>query len=376
MIEAAEAIAGNAHFDIVLPVARPPGHKKTITELNMERWIDLRSDTVTLPTPQMRQSMFEAQVGDDVYRDDPTVDELERLAAQTLGKEAALFVPSGTMGNQLAVMSHTRRGDELITGVLSHVVVHEVGAAAVLSGVSTRAIDFADGLFDARLIEAAIRADDIHEPRTSLIVMENALSNGRVMMAETAARVFELAGSRGLKVHLDGARLFNAAVALGVPVRQLTAPCDSVMCCLSKGLCAPVGSVLAGSAAFVERARKNRKMLGGGMRQAGFLAAAGIIALRDMPERLKEDHDNAKYLAQRLALIPGLSVDMDAVEINMVFFRLDRPAAVLANLPERMREKGIKINSFDGCEGRFVTHYGITRADVDTAADALAQLLE
>ncbi len=341
----------------------------------MEHWIDLRSDTVTQPTQQMRQSMFEAAVGDDVYRDDPTVSELERLAAETFGKEAALFVPSGTMGNQLAVMTHTRRGDEVIAGAQSHVVIHEVGAAAVLSGVSIRTIPFENGMPDAELIEAAIRTDDIHEPRTSLVLIENALANGRVVPEDTMAEVYRLAQSRGLKVHLDGARIFNAALALGVPVRQLTVHCDSVMCCLSKGLCAPVGSVLAGDAAFVERARKHRKLLGGGMRQAGFVAAAGIIALRDMPVRLKEDHDNAKYMAQGLAEIPGVTADLDAVDINLVFFRLDCSAALLAELPARMREKGIKINGFEGTEGRFVTHYGVSREDVDMAVAALAELV-
>ena len=341
----------------------------------MERWIDLRSDTVTQPTSEMRQSMFEAVVGDDVYGDDPTVSELERLAAETFGKEAALFVSSGTMGNQLAVMTHTRRGDEVIAGAQCHVVIHEVGAAAVLSGVSIRTIPFENGMPDAALIEAAIRADDIHEPRTSLVLMENALAGGRVVPEQTMAAVYRLAQSRGLKVHLDGARIFNAALALGVPVQQLTAHCDSVMCCLSKGLCAPVGSVLAGDAVFVERARKHRKLLGGGMRQAGFLAAAGIIALRDMPGRLQEDHDNAKHMAQRLAEIPGVTADADAVDINLVFFRLDRPATLLEELPAMMREKGIKINGFEGTEGRFVTHYGVSREDVDAAVAALAELV-
>ena len=341
----------------------------------MEHWIDLRSDTVTQPTIKMRQRMFEAEVGDDVYRDDPTVNELERLAADILGKEDALFVPSGTMGNQVALMTHTRRGDEVIAGETSHVIVHEVGAAAVLSGVTVRTVEFKDGVYDARLIAAAIRSDDIHEPPTSLIVMENALANGRVVPEATMAQVCALARSRGIKVHLDGARLFNAALALGVSVKDLAKHCDSAMCCLSKGLCAPVGSVLAGSGEFISRARKNRKMLGGGMRQAGFLAAAGIVALRDMPARLKEDHDNAKYLAERLAAIPGLAVDMDAVEINMVFFTLNRPAALLAELPGLLREKGIKINGFEGTEGRFVTHYGLDRADIDFAVDALAGLV-
>jgi threonine aldolase len=318
--------------------------------------------------------MFEAEVGDDVYGDDPTVNELERLAAEILGKEAALFVPSGTMGNQLAVMTHTRRGDEAITSEKSHVFAHEVGAAAVLSGVSLRTVQFDKGIYDVEQIKAAIRSDDIHEPPTTLILLENALSNGRVVPMETMAEIHALAGSRGIRVHVDGARFFNASAALGIPAPVLARHCDSIMCCLSKGLCAPVGSVLAGTREFIARARKNRKMLGGGMRQAGFLAAAGMIALRDMTSRLAEDHDNARYLARRLAEIPGLSVDMDAVQINMVFFRLDRPAELLAALPEKMRMKGIKINGFENGTGRFVTHHGVNREDVDAVAEALAEM--
>lgn len=340
----------------------------------MQQWIDVRSDTVTLPTREMRQAMFDAEVGDDVYGDDPTVNELERLAAEILGKEAALFVPSGTMGNQLAVMTHTRRGDEAIAGEKSHVFVHEVGAAAALSGVSLRTMQFDKGIYDVGQIKAAIRSDDIHEPPTTLILLENALSNGRVVPMETMAEIHAMAGSRGIRVHVDGARFFNASAALGIPASVLARHCDSIMCCLSKGLCAPVGSVLAGTREFIARARKNRKMLGGGMRQAGFLAAAGIIAIRDMVSRLAVDHDNARYMARRLSEIPGLSVDMDAVQINMVFFRLDRPAVLLAALPEMMRMKGIKINGFENGTGRFVTHHGVNRGDVDAVAEALAEL--
>lgn len=339
-------------------------------------FIDLRSDTVTQPTPAMRQAMFEAEVGDDVYRDDPTVNELETLAAQMLGKEAALFVPSGTMGNQLAIMSHCRRGDEAIAGHNSHVFVHEVGAAAVLSGVSLHTIPFANGMFDVGQIEAAIRSDDIHEPPTSLILLENALANGRVVPLQTMADIYAMAKKHGLQVHVDGARFFNAATALGVPAKELAQYCDSVMCCLSKGLCAPVGSVLVGERAFIERARKNRKMLGGGMRQAGFLAAAGILALTEMTKRLEEDHANAKYMAQRLAQIPGCAVNVDAVDINMVFFTLDRPAEQIAALPQRMLERGVKINGFTGNEGRFLTHYGLSRADIDQALDIFCECID
>lgn len=342
----------------------------------MEKWIDLRSDTVTEPTPEMRQAMFTAEIGDDVYRDDPTMNKLERFAAEILGMEAALFVPSGTMGNQLAVMTHTRRGDAAIIGETGHIFVHEVGAASALSGVTLHTIPFKNGIFDVKQIEEAISSDDIHEPTTTLILLENALANGRVVPQKIMSEIYTMAKSKNIKVHIDGARLFNAAEALGVPVCEIVKNCDSVMCCLSKGLCAPIGSILAGSKEFVERARKNRKMLGGGMRQAGFLAAAGIIALQDMPQRLVADHENAKYMAKKLSEIQGLSVDLDAVQINMVFFNLDRPKEILASLPAKMKEKHIKINGFEGGKGRFVTHYGINKEDIDRAVETFAEILK
>ena len=352
-----------------------------IVSFQHERWtknhmIDLRSDTVTQPTPEMRQAMFVAEVGDDVYRDDPTVNELERYAAEILGKEAALFVPSGHMGNQLAVMTHTRRGDEAIAGEISHVYAHEVGAAAALSGVTLHTIPFHNGMFNVEQILSAIHSDDIHETPTTLILLENALSNGRVVPIETMMSIYDLAQSKGIKVHVDGARFFNAAAALGVSVAEMARYCDSVMCCLSKGLCAPVGSILAGTKDFIEKARKNRKMLGGGMRQAGFLAAAGIVALRDMTGRLPEDHRNARYLAGRLSEIPGLTVDLDAVQINMVFFRLEWPKELLASLPERLLGKGIRINGLEDGNGRFVTHHGMGKEDIDTVVAGLKVVAE
>lgn len=339
------------------------------------RYIDLRSDTVTQPTAAMRQAMAAAEVGDDVYRDDPTVIKLEELAAQMLGKEAALFVTSGTMGNQLCVMTHTSRGDEVILGGEGHIFVHEVGAAAVLSGITLRQLNFPGGIPDAAMIERAIRSEDIHEPRTSLICMENALSNGRVVKEETMAEVCATAKRHGLPVHLDGARLFNAAAALDVDVRALTQHADSVSCCLSKGLCAPVGTVIAGPRTFIERARKYRKMLGGGMRQAGILAAAGILALTDMTKRLKEDHENARYMAELLQNIDGVSVDMPTVQINMVFFEADRPQQLLDNVQARMLERGVKINGASGREFRFVTSNDVSRADVEYAVSSFAGII-
>lgn len=339
------------------------------------RYIDLRSDTVTQPTQAMRDAMYTAPVGDDVYCDDPTVNELEALAAEMLGKEAALFVPSGTMGNQLGLMCHTNRGDEVIVSANCHIVMHEVGGAAVLSGANLRQLYFPGGIFDPKMIESVIRPDDIHEPRTALICMENALANGTVVPVEIMAEVYALAKRNGIAVHLDGARLFNAAAALDVDVKEITKSCDTVSCCLSKGLCAPVGSVLAGDSVTITKARKYRKMLGGGMRQCGILAAAAIIALKDMTKRLKEDHDNARYMAKKLSELSGVEVDLESVQINMVFFKLDRPAGLIDSLPDKMLEKGIKINGMELGELRFVTSNDVSRDDIDYAVKVFAELI-
>lgn len=339
------------------------------------RYIDLRSDTITRPTLAMRAAMAAAEVGDDVYGDDPTVNELEALAAETLGFEAALFVTSGTMGNQLGIMSQTRRGDEIIAGANSHIFMHEVGAAAVLSGVTVRQVDYPNCIPVPAMVEAAIRPDDIHEPPTSLICLENALANGRLVPVETMAEIRRIADEHGLNVHLDGARVFNAAAALGVDVKEITRYADSVSCCLSKGLCAPVGAIFAGRAETVKRARKCRKLLGGGMRQAGILAAAGILALKEMPKRLSEDHANAKRLAELLSQIDGVSIDKDSVEINMVFFKLDRSAELKAALPEKMKQHGILINPEELGEFRFVTNNDVSAKDVEFVAGTFASLL-
>ena len=333
--------------------------------------LDLRSDTVTHPTPAMRKAIFEAVVGDDVYQDDPTTNQLEALAAETLGMEAALFVPSGTMGNQLALMTHTSKGDEAIVSLTSHIYEHEVGAAAVLSGLNLRALYFPDGVYDTDQIEAAIWSGDIHEPPTRLICLENALANGRVVPLKTMQDIRKMADRRGLAVHLDGARLFNAAVALGVDVKELTACVDSVSCCLSKGLCAPIGGVLAGSADFITRARKFRKMLGGGMRQTGILAAAGILSLTEMTKRLPEDHENARLLEKLLNELPGVYVDPDSVQINMVFASFDWPD--LIELQPWLKERGWTISNYSGRRIRFVTHYGITAEDIAAFVDLLKE---
>lgn len=339
------------------------------------RYIDLRSDTVTQPTQEMRDAMQNALVGDDVYQDDPTTNELEAYAAKVLGKEAALFVTSGTMGNQLGIMAQTRRGDEIIAGSHSHIVVHEVGAAAVLSGVTVRMLDFPACMPIPEMIENAIRSDDIHEPPTSMICLENALANGRVVPLETMAEVRIIADKNKLPIHLDGARVFNAAAFLGVDVKEITKYCDTISCCLSKGLCAPVGAILAGSEEVVSRARKFRKMIGGGMRQNGILAAAGIIALRDMQMRLVEDHENAKYMADLLSKISGVNVMWDCLDINMVFFTIDRSAEIVSALEGEMLKRGIKIGGYSEGAMRWVLNNDINREDIDTAVSELKDLL-
>ena len=340
-----------------------------------QRVIDVRSDTVTQPTDEMRRAMAEAPVGDDVYGDDPTVNRLEELAARTVGKEAALFMASGTMGNQVAVMTHTRRGDDVLCGRRSHVFVHEVGASAVLSGVTLNTIDSPDDILHPHLIRAAVREKDIHCPPSTLLCVENALATGGVVPLEELTAIRDTARELGLAIHMDGARLFNAAAALGVKAADIAQCTDSVMFCLSKGLCAPVGSMLAGSREFVERARKNRKMLGGGMRQAGILAAAGIIALEKMTLRLEEDHQNAALLAELLDRIPGVAVRRLERPINMVFFTIDRDQSFAAGLPEKMLAAGIRINGISDGEFRFVTHYGVSRDDVEKIAGTLAACL-
>lgn len=338
--------------------------------------IDLRSDTVTQPTEEMRRAMAEAVVGDDVYGDDPTVNKLERRAAEIMGKEAALFVVSGTMGNQTAIMTHTRRGDEIIAGMRSHIVHYEAGAPAVLSGVSYRLIDNPDATIHAEDVVRGVRQKDIHNPDTGLICVENALTDGRVVPLEILRDTYRAAAERGIPVHLDGARIFNAAVHLGIEAKEIAACADSVMFCLSKGLCAPVGSMLAGTEEFIHRARKNRKILGGGLRQAGVLAAPGLIALESMRERLHEDHENARYLAQKLGELEFVSSDPNEVQINMVFFNIDKPGFDPEAYVEFMAKHNIVVyGEVDPGRYRYVTHNGIDRNAIDFVVERLAELL-
>ncbi|MFP3091166.1 low-specificity L-threonine aldolase [Treponema sp. TIM-1] len=323
--------------------------------------IDLRSDTVTQPTAEMRKAMAEAVVGDDVYGDDPTVNELERLGAELVGKEGAVFVPSGTFGNQLALFTWCARGTEVILGNECHIIQHEAGAASVIAGVQTRPVPAPQGALPVETVRQYIRKRDLHAPASSLVCLENAHSLGRVVSLADMDAIKVLAGGAGLPVHLDGARIFNAALALGVAAREIAARADSVMFCLSKGLCAPVGSLLAGPRDFVREARYKRKIMGGGMRQVGILAAAGLIALRDMTDRLAEDHHRAKKLAQALAAIPGVSINPGETEINLVFFSF--PPAVDREEAKRITnffaERNILINSPDEGVFRFATHHGI-----------------
>lgn len=338
------------------------------------KFIDLRSDTVTMPTDEMRQAMANAEVGDDVYGDDPTINKLEKLAAEMVGKEAALFVPSGTFGNQLALFTHARRGQEVIIGKNNHIVVHEVGASAVIAGVQLRTLETVNGAMNPKKVEKAIRVDDIHEPETGLICVEEAHGCGAVVPLETLREIKQIAERHSIPVHMDGARLFNAAVSMGVDVREVASCCDTVMFCLSKGLSAPAGSILAGSKMFIDKARKNRKLMGGGMRQVGILAAAGIIALEKMTLRLHEDHENAKYMAERLSEISGIEVIKDRLDIDMVFFKMGEDVIPENILVEKLYEKNIKINGSEDGEYRFVAHIGVTKEDIDYVINCMKEL--
>ena len=336
--------------------------------------IDLRSDTVTVPTDQMRQAMFEAVVGDDVYGDDATINELERLAAERFGKEAACFMPTGTMSNQTAVFTWVRnRGDEVILPDNCHIVVHEAGAAAIIAGAQLRTVQNVAGEMPLEIVEHYIRKDptDIHQPATALISYENADSDGQVRSVEYMKSIWELAKKYDLPVHIDGARIFNAATYLGVDVKEMAQYADSISVCLSKGLCAPVGSVLVGSKEFVDLARRKRKILGGGMRQAGILAAAGIIALTEMTDRLQEDHDNAAYMAERLTEVEGLEVYKERQQIDMVFFKLKGYPLDSAKLVEYMAENNVIINGEDNGMMRYVTHAYVSREEIDTVIELM-----
>jgi threonine aldolase len=348
--------------------------------MKKQRIVDLRSDTVTLPTPAMRRAMFEANLGDDVYGEDPTINQLESLAATRLGKQAGLFVPSGTMANLACLLTHCQRGEEAIMGHLAHTFLFEAGGSAAVGGIHPRTIpNQPDGTLDLADIEPAIRSPgNEHYPCTRLICLENTHNrcSGAVLTPTYMAQVRALADHYGLAIHLDGARIFNAAVALDLPAAELARDADSVGFCLSKGLAAPVGSVICASTEFIARARRQRKLLGGGMRQAGVLAAAGILALEEMVDRLAEDHANARLLAEGLSSIRGILLDVEKIQTNIVIFELGPEAPAPADFAAALAGQGIKIGAIGGRRLRAVTHYGIDSRDIQHALTAARAVLE
>jgi threonine aldolase len=341
--------------------------------------IDLRSDTVTQPTPEMRAAMAQAEVGDDVYGEDPTVNRLQEMAAERMGQEAGLFVASGTMGNLVAVLAHCRRGDEAIVGNKAHTFLYEAGGISALGGIhSCQLPNQPDGSLALEDIQAGIRPDDPHDPITRLICLENTHNRcgGTYQTPGYVRQVSELARAHGLAVHLDGARIFNAAAAQGIAPRQLAESVDSVTFCLSKGLCAPVGSVLCGSRDFIGRALRVRKMVGGGMRQAGVLAAAGLVALETMAGRLAEDHARARRLADGLRQIPGLALDVGTPATNMVFLSLlSTVKADAGAVAARLKAQGVLVGTTGERSFRLVTHYWIDDASVERTIAAFGEVL-
>ena len=337
-------------------------------------YIDLRSDTVTKPTPEMREAMAEAEVGDDVYRDDPTVNRLEDLAAGMLGKEAALFVPSGTMGNLLALLVHCQRGEEVIVGNQSHIYLNEAGGMSALGGIQPCPVqNQPDGTLALEDIRASIRTEDVHHPITRLICLENTqnICGGVPLTPDYIHQVGELARQNDLALHIDGARIFNAAVAQNLPVKDLVEPADSVMFCLSKGLAAPLGSMLVGTDKFIKRARHLRKMLGGGMRQVGIVAAAGIISLEKMTKRLNDDHVRAKKLAEGLRGVQGLIVDQNSPYTNMVYLNLSEEVQTDAQqITQKMKDFGVLVDPENTRRFRLVTHYWIDDSAVERTVAA------
>lgn len=337
-----------------------------------DQYVDLRSDTVTRPTPAMREAMARAPVGDDVFGDDPTVNRLQEIAAEMLGKEAALFLPSGTQSNLCALLSHCERGDEYIVGQLAHTYKFEAGGAAVLGSIQPQPLDFLpDGTLDLTKVAANIKPEDPHFAKTRLLCLENT-QNGKVLPLEYLSSARDFADDHELGLHLDGARVFNASVKLDVPVTDISRYFDSVSVSLSKGLCAPVGSVLCGSKQLISKAHRWRKMLGGGMRQAGVIAAAGVLALTEQIDRLAQDHENAAELAQSLQELDELKIDSDAIYTNMIFARVGRGR--LPELKQKMRDRGILIHGFQDTV-RLVTHHDFKREQIETVVDAFKACL-
>ena len=340
------------------------------------KWIDLRSDTVTRPTPEMRRAMWEAEVGDDVYQEDPTVNRLEQRAAEVFGKGSGLFVPTGTMGNTIAVKLHTRHGEEVICEARSHLMNYELSMLAWFSGCLARPVASPNGVLRWSDIRPHVRALSPHQAPTGLIEIENThnMAGGTVYPLGAIDEICGEAHALGLKVHMDGARVFNAAAASGYTVREIAANVDTVMFCLSKGLGAPVGSMLVGSKDDMDQARLYRKRLGGGMRQAGVLAAAGLIALEQMPGRLAEDHDNARYLAAELAKVPGVSSAPESVETNIVIIDVSGAGLTAAEFSARLKSRGVLINAIGPSLMRLLTHFDVTRADCEEAIGVIREV--
>lgn len=340
--------------------------------------IDFRSDTVTKPTPEMREAMAAAVLGDDVFGDDPEVNLLEERAAEMLGKEAGLLVPSGTMGNLVCVLTHCRRGDEAILGDRSHIFLNEAGSMAALAGVHPMPLkNRDDGTIRVDAIKAAVRSDNLHHPHTQLLCLENTHNYcaGAVLTPEYMDEAAEAARSSGLVIHLDGARIFNAAAALDIDVSVLARQADSVSFCLSKGLAGPVGSVVCGAGDFIARARRNRKLLGGGMRQAGIIAAPGLVSLEKMTARLAEDHALAARLAEKLATLPGVVLDPGTVQTNIIFFELDHTRLGAARFVALAEDSGVKLLALSPTALRLVTHNDIKSDDIDIALDVFREIL-
>ncbi len=342
-------------------------------------YIDLRSDTVTRPTPAMREAMAKAEVGDDVYAEDPTVNRLQEMAAARTGKEAALYVPSGTMGNLASILAHCQRGDEVMLGDKSHTFLYEAGGISALGGIHSRQLtNQPDGSLLLSELEEGLRGPDSHFPPSRLISLENTHNRcgGTYQTPAYFRQVSEFAHSHGLKLHLDGARIFNASVAQGVDVKEFTQHVDSLTFCLSKGLAAPVGSLICGTREFIQRVHRQRKALGGGMRQAGILAAAGIVALETMVERLSEDHARARALAERLGRMRGLVIDMGGPATNMLFLSLAESVPMSAKeVAEKLKERGVLVGVVGVRQFRLVTHYEITDAGVDQASAAFKEVV-
>ena len=339
--------------------------------------IDLRSDTVTKPTEEMRRAAFDAEVGDDVYKEDPTVNKLEEVAASLLGKEAALFVTSGTQGNQIAVLTHCRPGNEILLEAESHIFYYESGAVAALAGVQTRTIQGVNGQMDPFAVKAAIRGDDQHFPETGLICIENThnRAGGAVVPVENMKAIYEVAKEANIPVHVDGARLFNAAASVGCSVKEFTQYCDTVQICLSKGLGAPIGSIIAGPKEFIARARKWRKRLGGGLRQVGVIAAPGLVALTKMTERLVEDHEHAKWFAGQIEEMGTLEVK-NSVDTNIVVVDVKKTGYNAEQFVELLESKGVRAVTFGPTLVRFTTHYDVTKQHIEKAVDIIRNTIQ